>query len=56
MVVKVNADTAPGVSARFGVSGIPTLLLVTDGRERARMVGAQPADAIRRWLDEHLNH
>ena len=53
-VVKVNADTAPEVSRRLQVSGIPTLLLFTDGRERARMVGAQPQDAIRRWLDQHL--
>jgi thioredoxin 2 len=53
-VVKVNADEAPGVSARFDVRSIPTLLLVEDGRERARVVGAQPADALRRWLDSAL--
>jgi thioredoxin 2 len=53
-VVKVNADTAPGVSARFGVRSIPTLLLFTDGHEKARTVGAQPADAMRRWLDGAL--
>jgi thioredoxin 2 len=53
-VTKVNADTAPGASSRLGVSGIPTLLLFADGREQARLVGAQPATTIRRWLDEHL--
>ncbi|HEX2073108.1 MAG TPA: thioredoxin [Geodermatophilus sp.] len=54
-VVKVNADAAPGTSSRLGVSGIPTLLLFADGRERARVVGAQPAAALRRWLDENLH-
>ena len=53
-VTKVNADTAPGTSSRLQVSGVPTLLLFVDGREEARMVGAQPAAGIQRWLDQHL--
>ncbi|MGY1722602.1 thioredoxin [Blastococcus sp. SYSU DS0533] len=53
-VAKVNADTAPGASTRLQVSGIPTLVLVAHGRERARLVGAQPATTIHRWLDQHL--
>ena len=53
-VVKVNADGAPGVGARFGVSSIPTLLLIVDGQESSRAVGAQPADVLRRWLDGSL--
>ena len=53
-VVKVNADEAPAVSGRLGVRGIPTLVLFRDGREIARLTGAQPADALRRWLDQHL--
>ena len=53
-VVKVNADEAPGVSARLGIRGIPSLVLFADGRERARVVGAQPATTLTRWLDEQL--
>ena len=53
-VTKVNADTAPGASSRLGVSGIPTLVLFADGREQARLVGAQPAATIQRWVDQHL--
>ena len=41
--VKVNVDEAPGVSARFGVQGIPTLLVLRDGQPVARQVGALPA-------------
>ena len=53
-VVKVNADSAPAVSRRLQVSGIPTLLIFADGRERDRVVGAQPPDVLRRWVDRHL--
>src|SRR5262245_2163403 len=53
-VVKVNVDEIPQVSARYGVQGIPTLLLVDGGREVARQVGAAPKAALTRWLDAHL--
>lgn len=45
-VVKVNVDDAPGVSARFAVQGIPTLLVLRDGRAVARQVGALPAERL----------
>lgn len=54
-VVKVNVDVAPGVSRRYGVQGIPTLLLLRGGREVARQVGALPGAALRSWIDEELN-
>jgi thioredoxin 2 len=54
-VVKVNVDEAPGISQRFQVQGIPTLLLVLDGGVRSRQVGALPAAALRRWLDDHTS-
>lgn len=50
-VVKVNVDEAPGISARLGVQGIPTMVLFSGGVEIGRQVGALPADAIRRWVD-----
>jgi thioredoxin 2 len=53
-VVKVNADEAPGVASRFGVRGIPTLLLLRGGKEVARQVGALPEADLRAWLSAHL--
>lgn len=53
-VVKVNVDESPGVSAGLGVQGIPTMVLFSGGSEVARQVGALPADAIRRWVDDAL--
>ena len=50
-LVKVNVDTAPSVQARFGVQGIPTFVLLQDGREIGRLVGAQPLEALRSWFD-----
>ena len=48
--VKVNVDEAPGISARFGVQGIPTLLVLRGGRPVARQVGALPADRLVSWV------
>lgn len=49
-VVKVNVDEAPSVSARFGVQGIPTLLVLRDGAPIARQVGALPPDRLLQWV------
>jgi len=51
-VVKVNADLAPAVSQRHGVTGIPTLLLYRDGAEVSRLVGARPAAELRSWVGD----
>jgi thioredoxin 2 len=51
-VIKVDVDHAPGVSARFSVQGIPTLLLLREGKVIARQVGALPADRLIAWVSE----
>jgi thioredoxin 2 len=53
-VVKLNVDEAPAISARFGVQGIPTLLLLRDGMEVDRLVGAAPYDRLEAWLAPHV--
>ena len=47
--LKLNADTAPSVSSRLAISGIPTLLLMQRGREIARTSGAMDAKTIVAW-------
>jgi thioredoxin 2 len=54
-LVKVNVDEAPGVAQRFGVQGIPTLVLVKAKAELARQIGAAPEPALRSWLEGALN-
>jgi thioredoxin 2 len=53
-VAKVNTDEQPGLQQRFGVQGIPSLVLIESGRERDRVVGALGRDALRSWLEARL--
>jgi thioredoxin 2 len=53
-MVKVNTDLAPGLQERFGVRGIPTLVLMDEGKERDRVVGALNLDALRQWVEQRL--
>ena len=53
-LLKLNSDTAPQLSARLGISAIPTLLLMQGGTEVARHSGAMDTDAIVRWTEAKL--
>jgi thioredoxin 2 len=53
-LVKVNVDEAPAIADRFGVRGIPTLLVLRRGAVVARQTGAPPEPALRAWLDDAL--
>lgn len=53
-LVKVNVDEAPAVAERFGVRGIPTLVVLRRGAVVARQTGAAPEQALRTWLDDAL--
>jgi len=53
-VVKLNVDQNPSVSQRFGIKGIPTLILFKNGKEEERVVGATSEQAISRMLDKHV--
>ena len=44
-VVKVNVDQEPELGARFGAHSIPLLVVLRDGREVDRVVGALPRPA-----------
>jgi thioredoxin 2 len=46
-VVKVDVERSPKTASRLGVRGVPTLLLLREGREVDRIVGALPEDQIR---------
>ena len=53
-VVKLNVDAAPAISGRYGVQGIPLLVLIVGGSEADRLVGAVPLAQLQAWLEPHL--
>ncbi len=53
-LVKVNVDESPQLQRRFGVQSIPTLLILRNGTEVARQVGAPPAASLRAWVNNAL--
>ena len=53
-VAKLNIDENPGVTRKYGVMSIPTLMLFTGGVETTRVVGARGKDALLKELDPHI--
>lgn len=53
-IVKVNVDDEPQIASRFGVQGIPLLVLMRDGQELARLTGAAPLPRLTGWLNSQL--
>ena len=54
LVGKLDVDANPQTASRFGVQSIPTLLILKDGREVDRLVGAKPKQAILQHLQPFL--
>lgn len=47
-LVRVNVDEEPGISARYGVLSLPTVILFADGEPKATVYGAQPRERFER--------
>ncbi len=53
-VAKLNIDDNPDAPARYGVRGIPTMILFKNGEPAATKVGAAPKSALQNWLEGQL--
>jgi thioredoxin 1 len=53
-VAKLNIDENMGVPSRYGVRGIPTLMMFKDGKVVSTKIGAMPKSKIVDWLNENL--
>lgn len=53
-VVKVNVDENPGVSARYQIMSIPTLILFKGGQPVDSVIGALPKNQLVNFLSRHL--
>ena len=52
-IVKLNVDENPNSPAKYGVRGIPTLILFKDGQEVEQLVGDRSKDVILALLQKH---
>jgi len=53
-VVKLNIEDNPMTPGRYGVRGIPTLMVFKDGKVASTKVGAMPKAKIVEWLNESV--
>jgi thioredoxin 1 len=54
-VAKVDVDENPVFAQQFGVQGIPTLLMVHQGKEISRIVGALPEARLKAEVKDFLS-
>ena len=53
-IAKINIDENPDSPARYGVRGIPTMILFKGGEAAATKVGAAPKSQLKSWLEGAL--
>ena len=53
-VAKINIDDNPETPGKFGVRGIPTMMIFKDGELTATKVGAAPKGQLVAWVNEVL--
>ena len=51
---KMNTDENPSIAGKYGISGIPCLILFKGGQAVDRIVGFVPENTIKQMLDKHL--
>ncbi|MCE3238721.1 MAG: trxA [Gammaproteobacteria bacterium] len=53
-IVKLDVDSNPGTPPKFGVRGIPTLILFKDGQVQATQVGLLSKTELTSFIDAHI--
>ena len=53
-IVKINIDETPGTPSKYGVRGIPTLMLFKGGEVAATQVGAAPKTKLVEWINKSI--
>ena len=54
IIAKHNIDEEPNTPTKYGVRGIPTMLLFKDGQLKATKVGATTKSNIVSWIEENI--
>ena len=51
---KLDTEAEPAIAQRYGIRGIPSMIMIKKGREVARTSGAMPTSAIVDWVEQAL--
>jgi len=54
VIAKINIDENPDAPGKYGVRGIPTMILFKNGEIAETKVGAAPKSALKGWLENAL--
>ena len=54
-VIKLNIDENPLTPQKYGIRGIPTLLLFKEGKLIDSKVGSMPKSSLIEWIESSLN-
>lgn len=53
-LAKLDTEAEPAIAARYGIQGIPSMILLRKGREIARTSGVMPTGQIVGWIERAL--
>jgi thioredoxin 1 len=53
-IAKINIDENPHVPQKYGVRGIPTMMIFQNGQVAATKVGALPKSKIKEWIESSI--
>ena len=53
-IVKINIDENPSTPSKYGVRGIPTLMVFKDGKVADTKVGAAPKNQLQAWIENAI--
>jgi thioredoxin 1 len=56
VIAKMNIDESPETPSKYGVRGIPTMMLFKNGEAKATKVGALPKTQLKDWLESQLEN
>ena len=56
IIAKHNIDKEPNTPSKFGVRGIPTLLMFKNGELKSTKIGATTKSNLKSWIEENLSH
>ena len=54
-ILKVDVDKSPDLARKYGISGVPTVMVFRNGAPVDKMVGFQPKQVLKSKLDKHSN-